>query len=99
MSTAIVKLSTAMTQSARCLVNIHTDLLPANVTYFQTIHVHRPLKNAPGSGIDVDVSEYEFIGAVCPGNPEGNGNFDFRGCGTDNRQERKKERKKERGPL
>ena len=55
------------------------------MTYSQVIHVHRPLKNAPDSGIEVDLSEYEFIGAVCPGNPEGNGDFDFRGCGTDNR--------------
>ena len=71
--------------TCRCVVNIHTDLLPANVTYFQILHIHRPLKNAPNSGIDIDLGDYEFIGAVCPGNPEGNGYFDFRGCGTDNK--------------
>lgn len=74
-----------MSNAFRCLVNIHTDLLPANVTYSQIIHVHRPLKNNPTTDIEVDLREYEFIGAVCPGNPEGNGNFDFRGCGTDNK--------------
>jgi hypothetical protein len=50
------------------------------------LHIHSPLKPRDESG--VDASKYEFIGAICPGNPYGNGNFDFKGCGTDARQER-----------
>ena len=67
-----------------CVVELDVAFLPPNASYFQIIHIHRPLEPHP-SGAGTIVTGHEFIGAICPGNPYGNENFDFRGCSIDNR--------------
>ena len=65
-----------------CSFEVSWDLLPARLSNIQMIHVHKGLVNAEDETL---AEELEFVGAICPGLPEGVEEMDWKGCELDSR--------------